>query len=262
MMNNRRYISEDIIPFKGDVIAYRKHQNDIIEKRYLYIYQITCIQTNNVYVGKRIAPLKCEDPLKDTYKGSGKNLKELKANYDWNADFVFEILQFCSNKEELNQCEIEHITRVRHVRGNECCNIHPGGEGITPLFSKQLWSDSEYREKQSKRKSELNRIMWADPYYRNLWSNQIIDRMNLPESKARSQNIMCHMWQNQEWRDLQIQRSIDRWKDPEYKQSLGDKISISLKLYWGNQEENEKILAPNLNCGGRIQIIDLCKVKR
>lgn len=244
---NRSYLTEDVIPFKGDVLAFRKHQN-VIEKRFLYIYKITCLKDNRVYIGKRIAPLNCDDPLKDTYKGSGHVLKSLKNKYDWMQDFKFEIVKFCANEESLNLAEIELISIAREKYGNLCCNLYDGGNGMSPLNAMKRWQNLQYAAQQSQRRSELNKQMWQDPYYREIWTQHSREMMQSPERKEASRQIMQKNWQNDEWCE---QRSIERkqrWLDPNYRQVISESVSKSQKQYWQNNPQRKQQLIDQTKC--------------
>lgn len=237
---NRSYLTEDIVPFKGEVVAYRKQQNDLIEQRYLYIYKITCLKDNRVYIGKRIAPVDCEDPLLDNYKGSGYVIKTLKEKYDWYQDFKFEIIQFCENENALNEAEKYHIAQARKQYGDLCCNIDDGGAGLSPAKAKRLWEDPEYRQARSEQKTEMNLRMWQDPYYREMWSQMTKERMSKPEFREMSRQIMSQNWEDPEWREAQRQRSIQRWQNPEYRTKMSELASKNIKKYWEEHPERKE----------------------
>lgn len=237
---NRSYLTEDVVPFKGEVVAYRKQQNDLIEQRYLYIYKITCLKDNRVYIGKRIAPVDCEDPLLDKYKGSGYVIKALKEKYDWYQDFKFEIVQFCENEDTLNKAEKYHIAQTRKQYGDLCCNIDDGGAGLSPAKAKRLWEDPEYRQARSEQKTELNLRMWQDPYYREMWSQMTKERMSKPEFREMSRQIMSQNWEDPEWREAQRQRSIQRWQNPEYRAKMSELASKNIKKYWEEHPERKE----------------------
>lgn len=238
---NRSYLHDDTIPFKGDVIAFRKHQN-VIEKRFLYIYKITCVKDGRVYIGKRIAPLKCEDPLKDTYKGSGHVLKSLKAKYDWFNDFKFEIVKFCADENSLNLAEIDCIKDAREKYGELCCNLYDGGNGMSPANAMKRWQDPQYAIQQSQRKSELNKLMWQDPYYRELWTQHSRDMMQSLERREASRQIMQNNWKNDEWRQQRAVERSQRWQDSEYRKKVSEAVSKTQKQYWQNNPQRKQQL--------------------
>ena len=241
--SNRSYLDPFLIPFRGDVVAYRKGKNDVIEKRFLYIYKITCLVDNRVYVGKRIVSLKFEHPLLDNYKGSGYVLKILKERYDWYKDFKLEIVKFCKNEDDLNESEKYYVDLARSEYKDLCCNIYDGGCGISPARAKELWENEEYRQFQSQRKSELNKEMWKDPFYRKLWTSKSKERMSTPEARERSRQTMSANWENEEWREKQRERSKKQWEDEEFREKMIEVSKKRSKDYWESHPERKEEFA-------------------
>jgi len=92
------------------------------EKRYHYIYKITCKITNKFYVG-----MHSTDNLEDGYMGSGIRLwrsisKHGKENH------VCEILEFLSDRSSLKKREAE-IVNEQFLQDPLCMNIMLGGGG-------------------------------------------------------------------------------------------------------------------------------------
>lgn len=204
---NRRYLNESIVPYKGKYSSFRKGQS-VFEDRFLYIYRITCIKTGRVYVGKHVSPAKCQDPLCDSYKGSGIVIKSMLAKHNWLDDFIFEILCFCSNEDQLDQAEIDCILQHRQQYGELCCNISDGGTGGTSVFLKDKWNDCQFKEEFGKQ-----RKLW--------WSEH-------PEHKALLVERTRQLWSNDSFRQQQKlkmhKQSTEWWSDLEHRQQSGDKI--------------------------------------
>ena len=102
-IDNRSYISQKVVPFLG------QHNN---QPRFLYVYAIHCLPTNEWYIGKHTCRSTTYDPLLEGYKGSGHLLKQRKNQYNWPADFQFIILEFCHNQRQLMDRE-QYYSRTK-----------------------------------------------------------------------------------------------------------------------------------------------------
>lgn len=156
--SNRKYASSDVVPFKGLCGEY---------SRFLYVYKITCIPTQQVYIGQHAASVKVDDPLVESYKGSGKILKQLQKQYQWEQNFIFEIIQFCHDSVELDREERQLIKEARAQYGELCINIANGGlyfgagndgqmDDDYRVKMKHYRSSAEYRQAQSQRMKARN----------------------------------------------------------------------------------------------------------
>lgn len=114
---NKSYINEFVVPFLGE------------DQRYRYVYKITNMVNNKIYVGQHMVAKHLIDPIKDNYKGSGIILKALRQKYNWYRDFKFEIIEFCENSFQLNLREMYWIDYYKSIYGKTCCNIATGGKG-------------------------------------------------------------------------------------------------------------------------------------
>lgn len=92
--------------------------------KYYYTYKVQCTAVGRedyYYLGKHVT-----SNLNDGYKGSGKKLKEYYNQYP--NDYTFTILEFYSNKTELNIAEQKLIGDL-WKSDSYCLNRMPGGSG-------------------------------------------------------------------------------------------------------------------------------------
>lgn len=88
-----------------------------------YIYKITCTKgklKDHFYYGKHQT-----NNIDDNYKGSGKILQSYYKKYP--NDYLKEIICFCNSLDELNNKEIEIISK--YIGTELCLNIQRGGTG-------------------------------------------------------------------------------------------------------------------------------------
>lgn len=112
---NRKYINDSVVAFVGH---YTDKQGNV-QSRYMYIYEIHCIPTNQYYIGQHTCKPNCKDPLKEYYKGSGAVITKLRHQFEWYKDFTFTIIQFCKNNIELAEAElkwINHYLQNMHIQ--------------------------------------------------------------------------------------------------------------------------------------------------
>lgn len=92
------------------------------EKKYHYIYKITCNITNRFYIG-----MHSTNNLDDNYFGSGKRLWN-SLNHYGKENHTKEILEFLPNRQMLKEKEKE-IVSVDLISDKLCMNIVVGGQG-------------------------------------------------------------------------------------------------------------------------------------
>ena len=90
-----------------------------------YVYQITNKINNKIYIGKR--KYKGENPLLDSYMGSGKLIKEAIKKYGKN-NFQKNIIQSFDNENDAFKLEKELVTK-EFCNRKDTYNIHEGGTG-------------------------------------------------------------------------------------------------------------------------------------
>ena len=91
---------------------------------YYYVYQITNLTNNKIYVGKHKS---AKHPLENGYYGSGKQIQAAIKKYGIDR-FKKEVLHFCSSKEEMASKEAEIVTED-FVKQVDTYNMHKGGNG-------------------------------------------------------------------------------------------------------------------------------------
>lgn len=92
------------------------------ERRYHYIYKITCLKNNRYYIG-----MHSTDNLEDGYFGGGKRIKNSVKKHGKDAHRK-EILEFFENRDLLRQREIE-LVNEELLNDPLCMNLQPGGGG-------------------------------------------------------------------------------------------------------------------------------------
>ena len=91
---------------------------------YFYVYQITNLLNNKVYVGKHKS---IKHPFENGYYGSGKQITAAIKKYGVE-NFKKEVLQYCSSMEEMADKEAEVVTED-FVKRPDTYNMHKGGLG-------------------------------------------------------------------------------------------------------------------------------------
>lgn len=91
-------------------------------RKYHYIYKITCKVTNRYYIG-----MHSTDNLEDGYFGSGKRLW-FSIDYHGKENHVKEILEFLQDRKSLKEREKEIVTEGL-IGEDLCMNLVTGGEG-------------------------------------------------------------------------------------------------------------------------------------
>jgi hypothetical protein len=111
------------------------------EKKYNYLYKVTCNLDNSVYIG-----VHSTDNINDGYRGSGTLLRRKIEKHGWE-NFTKEILSHYSTRKEVLAAEAKHVNpaflKLEHVM-----NLVTGGGGWqTPLVTKKR---KEYKERERK----------------------------------------------------------------------------------------------------------------
>ena len=97
------------------------------ERKYHYIYKITCLKNNRYYIG-----MHSTDNLDDGYMGGGKRIKNSVKKHGKDAHRK-EILEFFESRESLRQREIE-LVNEKLLNDPMCMNIALGGESFNPIL--------------------------------------------------------------------------------------------------------------------------------
>jgi hypothetical protein len=140
------------------------------EKKYHYIYKITCLKNEKYYIG-----MHSTFNLEDGYMGGGKRIKNSVKKHGKDAHRK-DILEFFETREDLRNREIQ-LVNEELINDPMCMNIQPGGGGgwskeIQSMLGKrsnekQRWlseNDKEWAEKNKKVKSET-----GSNVFKKLW---------------------------------------------------------------------------------------------
>ena len=91
---------------------------------YYYVYQITNLLNNKIYVGKHKS---AKHPSENGYYGSGKQIKAAIEKYGIE-NFKKEVLYYCNSMEEMADKELSIVTED-FVKRKDTYNMHKGGPG-------------------------------------------------------------------------------------------------------------------------------------
>jgi Putative endonuclease segE, GIY-YIG domain len=91
---------------------------------YYYVYQITNLLNNKIYVGKHKSSI---HPDANGYYGSGKQIKAAIEKYGIE-NFKKEVLHYCSSMDEMANKELSIVTED-FVKRKDTYNMHKGGNG-------------------------------------------------------------------------------------------------------------------------------------
>ena len=100
------------------------------ERKYHYIYKITCLKNNRYYIG-----MHSTDNLNDGYMGGGNRIKISIRNYGKKLHKK-EILEFLESRDLLKNRERE-IVNESLLEDPMCMNLALGGEGGGKIYSPQ-----------------------------------------------------------------------------------------------------------------------------
>jgi hypothetical protein len=135
------------------------------EKKYHYIYKITCLINNRYYIG-----MHSTHNVNDDYMGGGKRIKNSIKKHG-KESHIREILEFFDNREDLKNRE-KQLVNEELLNDPMCMNINLGGEGgwlpewqtKGAISSNQKnWKDPIYAKKMKEVSSEVMKKLWQDP---------------------------------------------------------------------------------------------------
>lgn len=101
------------------------------ERKYHYIYKITCLKNNRYYIG-----MHSTDNLDDGYMGGGKRIKNSIKRYGKDSH-IKEIIEFCKDRDTLGIRESE-IVNYETVNDPLCLNLCTGGH-----YYDRGWTDED-----------------------------------------------------------------------------------------------------------------------
>lgn len=144
-----------------------------------YIYKITNLINNKIYVGRGTVRTKTYGPEKDHYFGSGRIIKKAIQKYG-KENFKKEILEYCETMEEAIHKEPEWIKNLNAAKSDTGYNLTTDSSGFSSETGRianelaQLWYENlskedkevyhnKLKEIQQQRKEqtrENSRLMW------------------------------------------------------------------------------------------------------
>ena len=168
------------------------------ERKYHYIYKITCIKNERYYIG-----MHSTDNLKDGYMGGGKRIKNSVKKHGKDAHRK-DILEFFESRELLRQKEIELVTE-KLINDPMCMNLQlGGGGGFINEAHKKKWIEAG---------SKAGNIA-------------IKNLKNDPEWIKKISNNNKKLWENKE-RSKKMILNIEKYRGTKHKEE--SKIKIGLK---------------------------------
>ena len=127
---------------------------------------------------------------KEKYLGSGKYLKNAIKRYGKD-NFIREILEECTTREELEQAEVNWIAKYNATNSSKFYNLSSGGYGGDPKVIKSIWDSrtieqrKEIGNKVSKTRKKLGLAVGANnPMYgkhtsqlvQDIWNNRTVEK--------------------------------------------------------------------------------------
>lgn len=146
--------------------------SDINTFMYYYVYQITNLLNNKIYVGKHKST---KHPFENEYYGSGKQITDAIKKYGIE-NFKKEILHYCSSLEEMADKEKEIVTED-FVKRADTYNMHKGGPGGWDHYNgsnEHKTNSSKGGKKSAKKLNEFiaeqkaNNTQWWQDWYANV----------------------------------------------------------------------------------------------
>lgn len=159
------------------------------ERKYHYIYKITCLKNNRYYIG-----MHSTDNLDDGYFGGGKIIKSSVKKYG-KEKHRKEILEFFESRELLEEREI-YLVNEELIKDTLCMNINLGCDGgwLKEWSSKgakaaneKNWKNQDFRDMMKNVSSNNLKKLWNDPesniMMRNIAANAFKDKKHTEETK-------------------------------------------------------------------------------
>ncbi len=147
---------------------------------YYYVYQITNLLNNKIYVGKHKS---AKHPDANGYYGSGKQIKSAIEKYGIE-NFKKEVLHYCSSLDEMANKELSIVTED-FVKRKDTYNMHKGGPGGWDHYngSKQ---HSENSRKGGQKSSRRDSNPFKAPEFQKKYSwTRSPERMKLMNDRAK-----------------------------------------------------------------------------
>ena len=204
------------------------------ERKYHFIYKTTNVLTGRYYYG-----MHSTDDLDDGYLGSGKRLRYSIRKYG-EENHKREIIEYCKNKKELNQKEME-VVNLDEIAKEKCMNIMIGGQGG---YHKNCFGGKEGNSRGGLIAGNIHKVkIKNDPEFRKRVSKNVsIGNKKAYKEGRRKKGVFC------DW--------TGRKHKEESKKLIGQKSSIHQKGSGNSQygtcwiykgKENKKIKKEELN---------------
>lgn len=193
------------------------------EKKYHYIYKITCLKNNRYYIG-----MHSTDNLEDGYFGGGKRIKNSVKKHGKDVHRK-EILEFFESRDLLRQREIE-LVNEELLNDPMCMNLQPGGGG-------------GFINKEHMRKAQIAAAISTNKKIKENPANWKYSSMNNPEKISRK---LISMYESGEFippfkgKNHSIE-TILKIKDSSKGKHEGQKNSQFGTIWITNGKENKKI---------------------
>ena len=175
---------------------------------YYYVYQITNLLNNKIYVGKHKSAI---HPDANGYYGSGKQIKAAIEKYGIE-NFKKEVLYYCSSMDEMAYKELSIVTED-FVKRKDTYNMHKGGPGGWDHYN----GSDKHREKSrlggQKSSSRANNPFKDPEFQKSIEWTRSPDRMrmlgqkaNTPEANAKRKTTFAEIKHSQGEKNSQFGR--------------------------------------------------------
>lgn len=183
-------------------------------KKYNYVYKITNLVNNKIYIGKHST-----DDLEDGYMGSGVRLHQAYKKYGLE-NFNKEVIDYYTTEVELNQGEIYWIAKFNSTDPTVGYNLTYGGDGLT--------ATEEIRRKLSEAKKG-----------KQIW----LGKTHSEETKQKiSETLKCNPLNEERKRKIsEAKKGQQPWLGKQHSEETKQKISESLKGKPLSEETKRKI---------------------
>ena len=197
----------------------------LLQEAYGVIYEVTNLINNKTYIGQTI--MKGNSFSK--YFGSGKLIKRAFYKYG-KSNFKKEILEYCFNRETLNDSEVFWISSLQPNY-----NLAAGGY-INPMWSMSKEEKDKWRQKL--RDVHTNRSEKEKETIINKIQYTINNRSEKEKEIIKQKLYDVHTNRSEEEKEIIKQKKIVNWKNkPQEEKNLHNK---KIKNKWANKSKEEK----------------------
>lgn len=153
---------------------------------YYYVYQITNLLNNKIYVGKHKS---AKHPSENGYYGSGKQIKAAIEKYGIE-NFKKEVLYYCNSMEEMAEKELSIVTED-FVKRKDTYNMHKGGPGGWDHYNgSEQHSENSRRGGQKRSRQDDN--PFKDPEWQKKYNwTRSPEHMKLMNERAKDPEVIA-----------------------------------------------------------------------